>query len=224
MSAALVYPILAALAAFGLGALPFGLWVGKLARGVDVREHGSGNLGATNVYRTLGPALGWTVFALDALKGVAGVTAAALIAGDAFPGGKGGAALLGAVCAVLGHVFTPFAGFHGGRGVATAAGVMFAIAPVASALCCGIFVIAVALSRRISVGSVLAALALPVVLWAVPFAWAGRGAAIVGSLLGLLIVLRHVPNLKRLAAGTEPAFEFRRRSADEPEGPAGGRK
>jgi glycerol-3-phosphate acyltransferase PlsY len=201
--------LLALAAAFATGALPWGLWVG-FARGVDVRRHGSGNLGATNVYRTLGPVLGWTVFALDALKGALAVVLAGWIAGDAFPGGRAGAGLAGALCAVLGHVFTPFAGFKGGKGVATAAGAMLAVAPIASTLSLVCFVTAAVLSQRISVGSIAAAVTFPVFLWCVPFAWAGRGTAIVGSLVALLILVRHLPNMRRILAGTEPTFAFRR--------------
>ena len=200
---------LAVATAFTLGALPFGLWVGKLARGVDVRRHGSGNLGATNVYRTLGARLGLTVFALDAGKGVAAVLAARALGGAAFPGGVSAAGLAGAVAAVLGHSFTPFAGFRGGKGAATAAGAMLAATPAASLVALAGFVVAVAITRRISVGSLLAAVLLPFSLWLVPFAAQGTFAAWAGTAVGALIVLRHLPNLRRLLRGEEPAFDFR---------------
>lgn len=199
----------ALIVAFLIGSMPWALWVGRLARGIDLREHGSGNLGATNVYRTLGPRLGWTVFLLDSLKGAAAVLLAGAIAGDAFPGGRVGAGLAGALCAVLGHVFTPFAGFKGGKGAATAAGAMLAVAPIASILCLVCFVIAGLISHRISVGTIAAALTLPGFLWLLPFAWAGRGAAIIGTLVSLLILARHLPNMRRLRAGTEPRFSLR---------------
>jgi len=202
---------LALLGAFLLGAMPWGLWLGKLVRGVDVRQHGSGNLGATNVYRTLGPGLGWTVFLLDAGKGAAAVLLSRAIAADAFPGNATGAGLAGALCAVLGHAFTPFARWRGGKGSATAAGAMVAVAPVGSILCLVSFLVAVLATKRISVGSIAAAVTLPVYLWGVPLAWAGKGAAIVGTLVSLLILVRHVPNMRRLAAGTEPTFSLRRR-------------
>ena len=211
MSALATRSALALLAAFLLGAMPWGLWLGRLVRGVDVRQHGSGNLGATNVYRTLGPGLGWTVFLLDASKGAGAVLLARAIAGSVFPGGATGAGLLGALAAVLGHAFTPFAGWKGGKGSATAAGAMVAVAPVGSALCLVSFLVAVLWSKRISVGSIAAAVTLPIFLWALPLAWAGRGAAIVGTLVSLLILVRHVPNMRRLAAGTEPTFSLRRR-------------
>jgi glycerol-3-phosphate acyltransferase PlsY len=195
-------------AAFLLGALPFGLWVAR-ARGVDLREHGSGNLGATNVYRTLGPRLGLAVFALDAGKGVAAVLLARALAGPAFPGGANAAGLVAAIAAVLGHSFTPFAGFRGGKGAATAAGAMLAATPAASLVALGGFVLAVALTRRISVGSLTAAVLLPLALWALPFARQGPAAAWTGTAVGALIVLRHLPNLRRLLRGEEPAFRFR---------------
>jgi glycerol-3-phosphate acyltransferase PlsY len=202
--------VLALVAAYLLGSMPWALWIGRLARGVDVRQHGSGNLGATNVYRTLGPALGWTVFGLDALKGAAAVAVCAAIAGDTFPGGRTLAGLAGALCAVLGHIFTPFARFRGGKGAATAAGAMIAVAPLASAMAIACFLVAVALSHRISVGSITAAITFPIFLWCVPFAWAGRSTAIVGTLVGALILLRHGPNIRRILTGTEPTFQFHR--------------
>jgi glycerol-3-phosphate acyltransferase PlsY len=195
--------------AFLLGALPFGLWVGRLARGVDVRQHGSGNLGATNVYRTLGPRLGLLVFALDVGKGVAAVFAARALGGDAFVGGANAAGLCGAIAAVLGHSFTPFAGFRGGKGAATAAGAMVAATPLASSVALVGFVTGVLVTHRISVGSLAAALLLPLSLWFVPFAWQGSFAAWTGTAVGVLIVLRHLPNLRRLLRGEEPAFDFR---------------
>ena len=158
--------------AFLLGSLPWALWIGQWARGVDVRAHGSGNLGATNVYRTLGPRLGWTVFALDLSKSAAAVFAADAIGGDTFPGGRAVARAAGALCAVLGHVFSPFAGWKGGKGVAAALGAMVAVAPVASLTAFGVFVVGLVASRRISVGSILAAIALPTLLWVAPFAYA----------------------------------------------------
>ena len=208
---ALLRTALALVAAFLLGGLPWALWIGRWARGVDVRTQGSGNLGATNVYRTLGAKLGWTVFALDLAKGALAVLAAGAIGGDAFPGGRPAAAAAGALGAVLGHVFSPFAGWKGGKGVAATLGAMIAVAPVASLTAFGVFVIGLVASQRISVGSIAAALALPALLWAAPFARSSVPAACVGTLLAGLVIVRHVPNMRRLAAGTEPAFSFRKR-------------
>jgi glycerol-3-phosphate acyltransferase PlsY len=208
MSPALAIGLVAAVG-FALGALPFGLWVGRASRGIDIRQHGSGNLGATNVYRVLGPRLGLTVFALDLGKGVAAVHLGHALAGTAFPGGTETAGLVGALSAVLGHSFTPLAGFRGGKGAATAAGAMLAATPVASSLALLGFVLAVALTHRISVGSLTAAVLLAACLWAVPFAWQGSEAAWAGTAVGLLIILRHVPNIRRLLRGEEPPFRFK---------------
>lgn len=197
-------------AAYLLGSLPWALWLGRWARGIDVRHHGSGNLGATNVYRVLGPGLGLTVLALDVAKGAAGVAAAAAIAGDNFPGGRSVAGLLGGLAAVLGHVFSVWTGFRGGKGVATATGAMIAVAPFPSLLAFAAFVLVLFLTRRISAGSVAGAIVFTLLLWTVARDGAGLPTALVGSLIALLVIVRHVPNLKRLARGEEPAFRFRR--------------
>jgi len=204
----LVSTLLVAAVGFALGALPFGLWVARWARGIDIREHGSGNLGATNVYRTLGPRLGLAVFGLDLAKGVAAVVAGRALGSASFPGGAESAGLVGAIAAVVGHSYTPFAGGRGGKGVSTAAGAMLAATPVASAIALLGFFLAATLTRRISVGSLTAAVLLPVTLWTVPFAGQGRAAAWAGTGVGLLIVVRHLPNLRRLLRGEEPPFHF----------------
>ncbi|MGH7725450.1 MAG: glycerol-3-phosphate 1-O-acyltransferase PlsY [Candidatus Eiseniibacteriota bacterium] len=206
----MIRSILGVLAAYLIGSLPWALWVGGIARGVDVREHGSGNLGATNVYRVLGPPLGLLVFALDAAKGALGVVVCAAIAGDSFPGGRAGAGLAGAVAAVLGHMFTAFAGFRGGKGAATTAGALLAVAPIASLFGLSAFVIAFVVSRRISVGSISAAVVMSVALWFVPVARTDRATAVVGTLVALLVIVRHAPNIGRLLRGEEPAFQLRR--------------
>lgn len=206
-----VRTVLATLLAFLIGAMPWALWVGKLARGVDVRQHGSGNLGATNVYRTLGPGLGWTVFLLDAGKGVLAVLLSRALGGPDFPGGSGSAGMVCAIAAVLGHAFTPFAGFRGGKGAATAAGAMIALAPRPSALCLLCFLIGALASKRISVGSIAAAVTLPIFCWLVPWSWSGKAPAVAGTIVSLFILVRHIPNMKRLAAGTEPIFVLRRK-------------
>src|SRR6185436_7592870 len=160
MPAMLVAAMFALLTALGLGylsgSLPWGLWLGRAMRGVDVRTLGSRNLGATNVYRSLGPAVGVPVLLLDVAKGalptwlVPGMSACA-----AFPGGPEWCRLAVAAAAVLGHMFTVFAGFRGGKGVATTVGVLLALSPAAFAGFLGVFVITVALTRYISLGSVV---------------------------------------------------------------------
>jgi glycerol-3-phosphate acyltransferase PlsY len=195
--------------AYLLGALPWGLWVG-FARRLDVRRHGSGNLGATNVYRTLGPRYGLAVLALDAAKGAAAVAwARGGPWGAAFPEGAEWAALAAGLAAIVGHVLTIFAGWRGGRGVATTVGVFLALAPAAMGLGLGAFVIAFALTRRVSVGSLALALVYPVgIAWTVH--GAGRAKLLVaGIAAAALIVWRHLPNIRRLLRGEEPRIALR---------------
>ena len=211
MSAALAAGLVLA-PAYLLGALPWGLWIGY-ARGVDVRRHGSGNLGATNVYRTLGARWGLLVLALDAAKGAAAVAWARLGPwGPAFPGGAEGAALAAGLAAIAGHVLTLFAGFRGGRGVATTVGVFLALTPAAMGLGLAAFVLAFALSRRVSVGSLALALVYPLGIAATVHG-PGRGRLLAaGLVVAALIVYRHLPNIRRLLRGEEPRIALRGRS------------
>jgi glycerol-3-phosphate acyltransferase PlsY len=203
MSAALA-AALVLVPAYLLGALPWGLWVG-FARGLDVRRHGSGNLGATNVYRTLGPRYGLLVLALDAAKGAGAVAwAHAGPWGGAFPGGAEWAALGAGLAAIVGHVLTVFAGLRGGRGVATTVGVFLALAPLAMLLGLAAFVVAFALTRRVSVGSLALSLVYPAGIW-----WTVHGPGrtrlfVLGLAVSALIVYRHWPNIRRLVRGEEP--------------------
>jgi acyl phosphate:glycerol-3-phosphate acyltransferase len=212
--------ILVALGAFLLGSLPWGLWLGRLFRGVDLRQHGSGNLGAANSYRVLGPKLGIAVLLLDAGKGVAAVflARAFLHAGPA--GGAGGPAgagsqpvdwpgLLALAAAVLGHTFTPFARFRGGKGAATAAGAWGVVAPLPFAMVMVAWVSVFAFRRIVSLASVVAAAMLPIATcalrprpWADPVAW-------LSLVTGVLVVVRHRSNLARLAAGTERPLDLK---------------
>jgi len=196
------------------GSLPWGLWLGRAWKGVDVRTLGSRNLGATNVYRTLGPALGVTVLVLDVAKGalptwlVPGAPVAA-----AFPGGLEWCRLTVGLAAVLGHVFTVFAGFQGGKGVATTAGVLLALSPAAFGAFVAAFALTVAVTRYISLGSILGSVA-----FAVTLGLRERGALAsptfaVGVVLALLVILRHKDNIVRLVRGEERRFSFKRSPA-----------
>jgi len=190
--------VLALLAAFLCGSIPFGLLLVRLTRRVDVRSVGSGNIGATNVARAGGAMLGVLVLVLDLLKGVAGVLAATAVAGpDAAP------ALAGAVVAapVAGHVFTPWLGFRGGKGVATALGALAVTDARVLAVALAAFVLAAAPTRIVSAGSLAAAVAAAAAGFVrhgtAPVAW---GIAAVAA----LVIVRHRENLKRIIAGTEP--------------------
>jgi acyl phosphate:glycerol-3-phosphate acyltransferase len=183
--------------AFALGSIPTGLWVAN-ARGVDLRQVGSGNLGATNVYRALGPRAGLSVLAIDMLKGALAVVIARRFApGGLWPVGA-------AAAAVLGHVVSPLAGFRGGKGVATGGGAMLALAPAAGAIVLLVFALTLAATRIVSLGSILAAAALPVAVW-----FTARhlpGVLDVALVLSALVIFRHRANLSRLLRGTEPRF------------------
>jgi glycerol-3-phosphate acyltransferase PlsY len=184
-----------------IGSLSFSLMVVWVLRRVDLRTLGSGNAGATNVLRTSGrwPAL--LVLLLDIGKGIVPVQAARRLGA---PAELAGAA---ALATILGHVFPVYFGFRGGRGVATAFGAFLALFPLAGASALGIFLMMVTLSRYVSVGSVLAALAVTPLAWA--YGRLGWAVAPSPTLLGLagsaamVVILRHASNLRRLAAGSE---------------------
>ena len=192
------------------GSLPWGLWVGRFARGVDVRTLGSGNLGATNVYRSLGPALGILTLILDIAKGALPVWLlphAAFAA--AFPGGPEWCRLAVGLAAVAGHVWTFLAGFKGGKGVATTVGVLLALAPAAFGIFALVFVLVVAVTRYISLGSMLGAAAFAVALAFLVPGGLRSPTFLLGLLLALLVVFRHRDNFRRLLRGEERRFSFR---------------
>ena len=192
------------------GSLPWGLWVGRLARGVDVRTLGSGNLGATNVYRSLGAGLGVLTLLLDIGKGALPVWLlphAAFAA--AFPGGPEWCRLAVGFAAVAGHVWTFLAGFKGGKGVATTVGVLLALAPAAFGVFGLVFLLVVALTRFISLGSTLGAAAFAVALAFLAPGGLRSPTFLLGLLLALLVVFRHRDNFRRLLRGEERRFSFR---------------
>jgi len=197
------------------GSLPWGLWLGRWFRGVDVRSMGSGNLGATNVYRALGPVLGITTLVLDMLKGALPVwIVSALPFAAAFPGGAEWCRLAVGFSAIAGHVWTMFAGFRGGKGVATTAGVLLALSPVAFLAFGLVFVATVAITRYISLGSMLGAATFAVALGLLsPSGFASPTFAF-GALVALLVVARHKENIGRLLRGEERRFGFRRAKGD----------
>jgi acyl phosphate:glycerol-3-phosphate acyltransferase len=188
--------VLWCLGAFLAGSIPFGLVLVKLAGKGDVRAHGSGNIGATNVSRVGGKALGIVTLLLDILKGWLPVWLCARY-------GPGGPALaLVALAAVLGHVFTPWLKFQGGKGVATTLGAALAFQPGMVLPSLGIFVAVLLLTRFVSLGSVLGAVALPVapLLGRTP---GGTVAVVTWTLVALIVIAKHHENLRRLLQGTE---------------------
>ena len=197
--------VLWCLAAFFCGSIPFGLLLVKLAGKGDVRAHGSGNIGATNVSRVGGKGLGIVTLLLDILKGFLPV----------FLAKQAGVSLdllsLLALTAVLGHVFTPWLKFQGGKGVATALGVILATDPQLMVLPMGVFIFALWLTRHVSLGSILAAAMVPVQLYlSSRFARTFGGSMqqdlaflLPWTVLVLLVIWKHRDNIRRLQEGTE---------------------
>lgn len=190
--------------AYLIGAIPFGNLAGRLAGGVDLREHGSRRTGTTNALRTLG--LGWAVavFVLDVAKGAVAVLLAQTLNQAGAAGTAEWVAAAAGVAAVVGHNWSVFIGFRGGRGVATSAGGLLVISPWTVAVIAPLMAIVVLQSRYVSLGSVVAAAAAPAVT-AVLAAIGVVGWAAVGYALatGLLIIASHSDNLRRLRDGTE---------------------
>ena len=198
--------LLILLAAYVVGATPFGYMVAKW-KGIDIRQHGSGNIGATNVIRVMGKKIGLPVFAMDVLKGLLPVIAAKMWAGragfdPAWP------MILAALGSVLGHNFTFWLGFKGGKGIATSAGAMLAVLPVALGVAVLLWIVLFYATRYVAVASIAAGISLPVtvlsqrLLTGAP-AWPLFGFA---AIIGFLAVWRHRSNIKRLRDGTENRF------------------
>lgn len=200
-----------------VGSIPFGYLAGCI-RGIDIRKTGSGNIGATNVFRTLGPRFGIMTFALDAAKGVA---AAGVVPWAAWSLASAGApppaaALVCTVAVLAGHGFPLFLGFKGGKGVATGLGCAFSVVPHSAFAAIAVWVAVFLATRYVSVGSIAAALAAAVLPWFVDRP-AGAAACALVSALALLIVWKHRSNVRRLLAGTENRFCFTKRQLEERE-------
>jgi len=198
-------------AAYFLGSIPVGYVLVRLFRGQDIRSVGSGNIGATNVLRTGSKALGAATFLLDVLKGCAAVwMGAALAALLPHSIGPCNAEALAALCAVLGHMYPVWLRFKGGKGVATGFGVFLVAAPLAALSAITVFAIVLALTRYVSVASILGAASFPAFAWLFvkgdrpPFFIAVQCA------VALLIIVKHHQNIRRLLAGTESRFGARR--------------
>ena len=197
--------ILIAIAAYLLGSIPTSYIVGKLFFGLDLREHGSGNVGATNALRVLGKKAGIFVLIVDIGKGALGVMAGLQIVKHYNLSHGHYWAILAGACAMLGHVFTIWLKFKGGKGVATSAGVFLALSPKALGLALALFIILVATTRYVSLGSICAAAAItPLVFWEMG-TWRHPNVAL-ALIAGLVVIVRHRANISRLLAGEENKF------------------
>jgi acyl phosphate:glycerol-3-phosphate acyltransferase len=209
--------LVAALVGYFLGALPFGFLVAR-AHGVNIFEVGSRNPGATNVRRVLGAKAGNMVFALDALKGALAAAAPMGLARLGWLPIDAGAnaattvltaAVVAVVAALIGHSFSCFTRFRGGKGVATASGGFLVLMPLATVVTILVWIITFYAARYVSLASILAAIALPLAAWGF-----GRPGLIIGiaTVVGLFVILRHRANIVRLLSGTEARFERKPKS------------
>lgn len=191
------------------GSFPAGYFAGRIA-GVDVRSLGSGNIGATNVLRVLGKRWGYAVFFVDAFKGFAAVRLALFLAEHAGPARSYAVyfAIVAAVMCVIGHTFPIWLGFKGGKGVATSAGAIFGLMPLAAVIIFLIWVVVFEITRYVSVASLVAASALPVTVAALIYWNVIEGAVLLyfSTGLTLLVLWSHRSNFSRLLKGTEQRF------------------
>src|SRR5271154_3064993 len=197
--------------AYLLGSIPFGLLVGGVLGGRDVRKAGSGNIGATNVSRVAGPFAGILTLLLDAAKGSVAVLAAARLTEDSAVW-----MIVAGICALLGHCYPLWLHFKGGKGVATAAGVFLVLCPLAMLSALAVFILVVAFWRFVSLGSLAAAAAIPLLMY---FLWAPHHApplvVTFGSLgISALVIYKHDANMQRLVEGTEAKFSFRKTASE----------
>jgi len=208
----MIWIIVIILGAYLLGSIPISVWLGKALKGTDLREHGSGNAGATNAFRVLGKPIGTAVLILDMLKGFMAVNLILLqheidSGSEAWMLLKIGLGLM----AVVGHIFPVFAGFRGGKGVATIAGVALAIHPFAALAAIGIYLLVFLLTRISALGSLLAVLTYPV--WIILVFRSEYLAVRIFSLaVVVLVLITHRSNILRLVRGEEKSL-FRKKGA-----------
>jgi len=186
--------ILALLASYVVGSIPTGLWLGQRLKGIDIREHGSRNIGATNTMRVLGKGLGAAALVGDMLKGVVAVLLFAQLSAWPYAG------LACGIASILGHSFSIFLGFKGGKGVATSTGVYLALAPIPTLIAAAVFAVVVGISRMVSAGSMAAAIALAALLLVFPASWPLRLATVA---MALFVVIKHRSNIGRIVRGEE---------------------
>ena len=198
--------VAAAIGSYLVGAIPFSYLLPKIFFGIDIRQHGSGNVGATNVVRVVGKPVGIACFVLDVLKGVLPVVLL-----RAMPGLPDWAPLVGAAAAILGHARSIFLKFGGGKAVATGVGTILALSPFAGLTCLVIWLAAFLPTRVVSIASITAALALPGAMIGLPNPIVAGGRSpeacvYYAMVAGFYVIVRHRENIRRIAAGTEHRF------------------
>lgn len=206
--------VLLILIAYVLGSIPNALWVGKTFKNIDVREHGSKNTGSTNAARVLGPKLGVFTLILDILKGALptylGIVLGANLLTRAAGIDKLDIIVIG-MAAILGHTFSLFLKFKGGKAVATTLGVFLVLVPYAILILLVVFFVIFGLTKYVSLASIVSAVALPITVYLttrhIPL-------TILGIIIGLLVIIRHKENIKRLINGTESKLSFSKDKKD----------
>lgn len=208
--------------AYLLGSIPSAVWIGKKYYGVDIREHGSKNAGTTNMLRVLGRRAAAPVFALDFLKGFVAVTVIELLQYDELIGPNDiiNLKIAAVVAAVLGHIFPIFAGFRGGKGVATLVGAVTGIYPPAILLCFGVWIVVLMISHYVSLSSMIAGCCFPVFTLISPKVNGSVPFVVFSFAIAVLLIVTHRKNIKRLREGTESKiYIWKPRSARSKEQP-----
>lgn len=194
--------------AYLMGSIPSAVWIGQLMYGIDVREYGSGNAGATNTFRVLGKKAGWPVLIIDILKGLLAVKLVWL-SGKYLPGTQQyiNFELTLSIAALLGHIFPIFAGFRGGKGIATLLGILIAVHPGAALVCAGIFAITLLLTHYVSLSSMMAAFTFPVSIMFI-YHETVPSLNIFSMFVCILVFITHQKNIERLIRGEESKVGF----------------
>ena len=190
----MIWTALALLLSYVLGSIPTGLWLGLRLRKIDIREHGSKNIGATNTMRALGKGLGAIALAGDMAKGFVPIVFIARLSDWEY------APIACGLAAIAGHTWSLFLKFRGGKGVATSSGVFFGLAPIPMGIALVVFLLVVGATRMVSAGSILAAIAMAVAVFITSDDPALR---IFSTCVTLLVIARHRDNIRRILAGTE---------------------
>ncbi len=182
-----------------IGSLPTAYIMGRIVKKIDIREHGSKNVGATNAFRVIGPVGGVSVLLIDIAKGCLAVYIARMMPVS----DSSLAAIFAGFAVIAGHNWTLFLNFKGGKGVATAGGVFISLSPLATGICILVFVLMMVLFKRVSVGSIAAAITLPATIWL----FNGSFKIFIFSLvISITVIIKHIPNIKRLINKTEHKF------------------
>jgi acyl phosphate:glycerol-3-phosphate acyltransferase len=198
--------------AYLIGSIPTALWIGRSTHGVDVREHGSKNAGATNTFRILGRKCGWIVLTIDVLKGLAASSLPLIFAEDYSDNELLLFQISTSLVCIIGHIFPVFAQFRGGKGVASALGIIIGLNPFSACISVCIFLVVFLVSRYVSLGAIITSITYPFVSFFIVKEESSL-MIIFTALLGLLVVLAHWKNIRRLMNGAESKMNLLRRRA-----------